>query len=257
VTLLATICAIDLQLEGFFLFRPIIVAPLVGLALGDIQTGLLGGALAELAFAGITAVGGTVPPDPVLAGVMTVVLARTTGQPVTATFAMSIPFAILAQYASLLYNTALAFVNPRAERYAKEGNVKGILNLCTVSIILHALVYAVIIFLSTYVAQNGIRILVESLPEWLTHGLDVAGGLIPAVGFAMLLKVMLKGSFVPYLFLGFLFATFIPFDNILPVGILGVACALIAFYQSAKGPGGRVDGAIPIDGPEGGSDVGI
>lgn len=42
--------------------RPIVVAPLVGLLLGDFQTGIIMGASLEAIFMGISAVGGSVPP---------------------------------------------------------------------------------------------------------------------------------------------------------------------------------------------------
>ena len=70
---------------------------------------------------------------------------------------------------------------------------------------------------------------VEILPEWLTHGFEVAGGILPAVGFAMLLKVMLKGEFVPYLLIGFVIACFLDFSNLLPIAVVGVALALFVF----------------------------
>ena len=41
--------------------RPIVVAPLVGLLLGDFQTGIIMGASLEAIFMGISAVGGSIP----------------------------------------------------------------------------------------------------------------------------------------------------------------------------------------------------
>ena len=76
------------------------------------------------------------------------------------------------------------------------------------------------------------RELVNALPEFLTHGLSVAGGLIPAIGFAMLLRVMLKARYVPYLLAGFLFASFIEMNNILPVAIMGLIFALLTYYSN-------------------------
>ena len=70
------------------------------------------------------------------------------------------------------------------------------------------------------------------MPDWLVNGFQVAGGLLPAVGFAMLLRVTLKARYVPYLLAGFLFATFIQIDNVLPVAIMGVAFAMMEFYRS-------------------------
>ena len=52
ITLAVMVIALDNELEGFFIFRPIIVCPVVGAILGDLQIGLAAGALVELAFAG-------------------------------------------------------------------------------------------------------------------------------------------------------------------------------------------------------------
>ena len=92
-----------------------------------------------------------------------------------------------------------------------------------------ALLYGIIVFLCAYVAQDAMKAFVEILPEWLTHGFEVAGGILPAVGFAMLLKVMLKGEFVPYLLIGFVIACFLDFSNLLPIAVVGVALALFVF----------------------------
>ena len=79
------------------------------------------------------------------------------------------------------------------------------------------------------------------MPEWLINGFQVAGGLLPAVGFAMLLRVTLKVKYVPYLLAGFLFATFIQIDNVLPVAIMGVAFALMEYYRSGEKEGTLVN----------------
>ena len=89
-----------------------------------------------------------------------------------------------------------------------------------------------ITFLSVYAAQEPLKLLIESMPEWLTNGLGVAGGLIPAIGFATLLRVILKGRYVPYLLAGFLFASFVELNNILPVAIMGLAFALADYYKN-------------------------
>ena len=234
IALAVAIIAIDYRLEGFFIFRPIIVCPIIGLIVNDLNTGLIAGGIVELAFAGITPVGGVIPPDAVMCSVMTVVLAKTTGQPVAAAFALAVPFGLLMQYFSTMYTTVLVAFNKKADQYAKQCNIKGIFKLCFWGIALDALMYAAVAFIATYAAQEPLRQFVESMPEWLTHGFDVAGGLLPAIGFAMLLKVMLKGKFVPYLLAGFLFSTFIHFDNILPVAIMGLSFALMDYFKEDK-----------------------
>ncbi len=72
----------------------------------------------------------------------------------------------------------------------------------------------------------------------------MAGGLVPAVGFALLLNVMLKKQYFGYLLAGFLFVCFISFGNVLPVAIMGLAFALIDYFKdtAAKKGGGLSEG---------------
>lgn len=243
LALVAGIIAIDYQLEGFFIFRPIIVAPVAGLIVGDLNTGLLVGGITELAFAGITAVGGVTPPDAILTSIMAVVLAKTTGTSPAGSVALAYPFGLLMQQINTLQSTLFVGFNARADKHAEAGNLKAIMRLCVYGILVTFLVYFTATFLSTYVAQSAMSTLVDKMPEWLTHGFEVAGGLLPAVGFAMLLKVMLKGRFVPYLLAGFIFGSFIIFDNILPIAVIGLVFALIEFYNyKGNAKGGATDG---------------
>ncbi|MFX0560367.1 PTS galactosamine transporter subunit IIC [Tepidibacillus infernus] len=232
LAIMAIIVGIDFWLEGLFIFRPIIVSTLTGLILGDLQTGLIAGALTELAFAGLTPAGGTQPPNPVLAGVMTVVIAYTTGTDAKTAIGLALPFSFLMQYIILFYYSSFSFFMAKADKYAEEADIKSFirLNILTTSIV--AVTYGIVVFLSTYVAQDAMQLLVKSMPAWLTHGFEIAGGILPAVGFGMLLKVMLKGQYVPYLIVGFLVASFIPFSNLLPVAMVGAAFAIYEYFNA-------------------------
>ena len=55
-----------------------------------------------------------------------------------------------------------------------------------------------------------------------------------AVGFAMLLRVMLKFEFIPYLLIGFVIACFLDYSNLLPIAIVGVALALLVYNIEEK-----------------------
>ena len=244
ISLAVFIIAFDYEMEGFFIFRPIIVAPIIGAILGDLNTGLLAGSLVELAFAGITQVGGVTPPDPVITSVMTVVIAKSTNADVAAAFALAYPFGLLKQTVGTLVSTSYAFLNKKADKYAEEGNLKGIYKIAKTALCISALISASIAFLASYGAQEPLKLLIENMPDWLLHGFGVAGGLIPAIGFAMLLRVILKGKFVAYLLAGFLFATFVEITNILPIAIMGLAFALIQFYKSEDVKQGGTESGI-------------
>lgn len=229
LAIMAIIVGVDFWLEGFFIFRPIIVSTLTGLILGDVQLGLITGGITELAFAGLTPAGGTQPPNPVLAGVMSTVIAYTTMTEATAAMALALPFSFLMQYIILFCYSTFSFFMKGADQAAAEADTAKIVKINITCTAIVALLYGLVVFLCTFVAQDAMKAFVEVLPAWLTHGFEVAGGILPAVGFAMLLKVMLKAEFVPYLLIGFVIACFLDFSNLLPIAVVGVALALFVY----------------------------
>lgn len=229
LAIMAIIVGVDFWLEGFFIFRPIVVSTLTGIILGDLELGLVTGGITELAFAGLTPAGGTQPPNPVLAGVMTTVIAYTTGTNASGSMALALPFSFLMQYVILFCYSSFSFFMKGADAAAETGDVKKIVKINITCTLLVALLYGLIVFLCSYAAQDAMKTFVEILPAWLTHGFEVAGGILPAVGFAMLLKVMLKIDFVPFLLIGFVISCFLEYSNLLPVAVVGAALALFVY----------------------------
>ncbi len=229
LAIMAIIVGVDFWLEGLFIFRPIIVSTLTGVILGDVQLGLLTGGITELAFAGLTPAGGTQPPNPVLAGVMSTVIAYTTKTEASGAMALALPFSFLMQYIILFCYSTFSFFMKGADKAAEEADTAKIVKINMTCTAIIALLYGLVVFLCAYVAQDAMKTFVEILPAWLTHGFEVAGGILPAVGFAMLLKVMLKGEFVPYLLIGFVIACFLDYSNLLPIAVVGVALALFVY----------------------------
>jgi PTS system galactosamine-specific IIC component len=229
--IMAVICGIDMWLEGIYIFRPIIVGTLTGAILGDVKTGVMAGGLAELAFAGLTAVGGTQPPNSVLAGVMTSAIAITTGKDPKLALALALPFSLLMQYVILFFYSSFSFFMGKLDKYAEDADTNGFARINWITMAIVGLTYGVVVFLCAYAAQGPMRSLVASMPGWLTNGFSIAGGILPAIGFAMLLRIMMKVEFIPYLIFGFVFVCFIPFGNVLPVAALGTAFALFEFFK--------------------------
>lgn len=254
LALLAFICACDACWEAFFWFRPIVVAFFAGIILGDVQTGLAAGAVAELSYLGLLTVGGTVPPDPLMAGMMTTVLAFTTKQSAETALGLSLPFALLAQWIGIICNTTFAgFLRP-LDKACEAADGRAFTRIVILGIVIKAGIYAVITFLSAFALQSQISGFVNLFPTWLIHGFEVAGGLLPAVGLTLLLVVMMKKQNIAYLFIGFLMMTFMNLGNILPVAIGGIAVAFIGYLndenmkkqtvKNSHGDGGGDDGGI-------------
>ena len=78
-------------------------------------------------------------------------------------------------------------------------------------------------------------------------GLGVAGGMMPAIGFAMLLKIMLKKEYIAFLIVGFVLVAYFELP-ILGVSLLGLSVAMYDFYSNKSKQvqtsrrGGRTNG---------------
>ena len=242
ISIFALIAGIDFWLEAFFIFRPIIVCTITGIILGDWRLGLVAGALTELAFAGLTPAGGTQPPNPILAGVMTTVLAHTTGNDPTTAIGLALPFSFLMQYIILFCYSSFSFFMARADKAAEEADTDTIVKLNILLTAIIAALYAIVVFLCAYVAQGPMQTFVNSMPDWLKHGFEIAGGILPAVGFGMLLRVMLKAQYIPYLIVGFLMACYLQISNLLPIALIGTAFAVYEYFNSKNKPQAAVAG---------------
>ena len=90
------------------------------------------------------------------------------------------------------------------------------------------IIFALILF-----GADKVGPLISALPEKLVGGFKVASGMMPAVGFAMLLNIMLKKEYVPFLIIGFVFAAFLGMD-LLAITLMAVAIALYDYYTKSS-----------------------
>lgn len=234
LALMVFICGWDSRWESFFLFRPIMVCFFTGLILGDVKLGLEAGAVAELSYLGLLTVGGTVPPNPLIAGLMTTVLAYKTNVSAETALGLSLPFALLMQWIVITCQSLNSWFNTKLEEAASEGNTKKFTFFVFFPDLIIVCLYSLVAFLSAYAMQDVISSFVNSFPAFLTHGFEIAGGLLPAVGLGLLLKVMLKTENVAYFFIGFLMMTFLQLNNVLPIAIAGIAVGFIGFLNDKK-----------------------
>ncbi|MDR8258575.1 PTS mannose/fructose/sorbose transporter subunit IIC, partial [Acinetobacter baumannii] len=68
--------------------------------------------------------------------------------------------------------------------------------------------------------------MLSAIPEFVTRGLQIAGGFIVVVGYAMVLRMMGVKYLMPFFFLGFLAGGYLDF-SLLAFGGVGVIIALV------------------------------
>ena len=205
--------------------RPLIACTLVGLVLGDVTTGIILGGTLELMALGWMNVGAAMAPDAALASVVATILVIVGHQDITAGIALAVPLAAAGQVLTIFVRTITVFFQHLADKFAEDGNTFGI-EMCHVAgLMLQAIRVAVPAALVALIAgTDTVSAMLNSIPEVVTRGLQVAGGFIVVVGYAMVINMMNAKSLMPYFFLGFLLAVFTNF-NLIGFGAVGLLCA--------------------------------
>jgi len=215
------------------LSRPLVLAPLVGWVLGDLNQGVIIGATLELIFMGNIKVGAAIPPDVVTGGVLGAAFAILSGKGPAIALAIAIPVSILAEMMISALFVLRAILNKKFNQYAEEGDYKKIQWLHIVSGLLRPLLMGFIVLLALQLGASVMKEFLDMIPAWVQSGLRVAGNMLPALGFALLMNLMLNKKVAPYFFLGFMLAAYLKL-SIIAIGGLGVIIALIVTQNTPK-----------------------
>lgn len=241
VVFVAFLAGIEGILDEFQFHQPIVACTLIGLVTGNLLPCLiLGGSLQMIAL-GWANIGAAVAPDAALASVASAIILVLGGQGqagVSSAIAIAVPLAVAGLLLTIICRTiATAFVH-FMDSAAKEGNLRAVEMWQIIAICLQGIRIAIPAALILAVGPGPIRALLESMPAWLTDGLAIGGGMVVAVGYAMVINMMATKEVWPFFVIGFVLAT-ISQITLIGLGAIGVALALIYLALSKQGGSGN------------------
>lgn len=213
--------------------RPIVVAPIAGLILGDFHTGIIMGASLESIFMGISAIGGAVPADATTSSIIAVAFTVLTGASVEEGLAIAMPIGTVMASISSMLTPIWAATAAYWERLAVKCNpkqflIQNILFSCFVP-----LVNTVILFFAVAYGVEGLNNFLASMPAWVLTGLGAATGMMVAVGFAILTSMIWNNEVGVFFFVGYVMVAYLGMDT-LPIAIVGFAVAITMFLNEKK-----------------------
>ena len=167
IFLITFIAAIDQFSFLESLYQPIVTGMVVGLILGDLQTGLIVGETYQLMTIGNMPVGGAQPPNAVIGGIMAAVLAITLKLEPTVAVATAIPFSLLGQYAVTLLFSLMSPVMAVADRYAHEADTKGIDKINYLAMAAIGALFGLVVTLFFIGGATFGQQVVDTIPKWL------------------------------------------------------------------------------------------
>ena len=210
--------------------QPIVMALPFGLIYGDISKALIIGASLEMVYLGMVAAGANIPADESLAGVIAIPIALVSDISAATAVTLAIPFGLLGVLQDQIRRTIQANFDHKAAKYAEECNIKGI-ERCAIlfPLILGFFLRFPPVFLANYFGSGVVENVLAAIPQWLTHGLEVTGGLLPALGFAITVFIIGKKTYLPFFILGFFMVQYLKI-NVMAAAIFGTCMALLIVF---------------------------
>lgn len=213
---------------------PLVAGMVCGLMFGDLTYGLKVGATIMMAYVGLLAVGGSLPNELAIAGYLGVAMTMIAKADPSTGLAVSVPLGLL----GVLAQNAKMALNPiwvhKADKYAAEGNIKGIkiMNLFA-SQIFPFIFYFIPAFLCVYLGGPYFESFMAAIPTQITKIFQLIGRMMPALGLGMLMQVLNKKSLTPFLIIGFVLAAYLGMDTT-SIALIGAALAILHYTYTNK-----------------------
>lgn len=229
--------------NNYAIERPLIAGPIVGLIYGNLSLGLAIGGTLELMWMGVEGIGGARSADPTVSTIFATAVACQLGKGVAEAVAMAVPVSLLSQAIGNLLMSANSIVQRRFEILANRGDLDGLIRWVWGAVPFNFIIGILIIYFPVYYGTGAIDSVLNIVPAWLMEGLGAAGGLLPAVGFAMVLGTMYQAQLAPMLLLGFALGAYLDMP-ILGVALISIAVTATVFLTRAyvREQGGNADG---------------
>lgn len=213
---------------------PIWVGFLVAIVMGEPIVGMKAAAYIQLTYLGWITAGGTMPGNLMVAGVFGTALTILSGANPSLAPTFAVPFSLLGILINQAYMTINAFWVHKADQYLEKGNITGMRFMNYVPSGLTALVlYGIPAFSLVYFGGDFAQNALAAIPQTIIDALNVVGGLMPALGIAMLLSFLGKRKIVAFFFIGY-FATIYANIDTMAVTVFAAAIGVIVYFFTSQ-----------------------
>ena len=242
VVIVAFLAGMEGVLDEFQFHQPLVACTLIGLVTGQlVPCIILGGSLQMIAL-GWANIGAAVAPDAALAAVASAIILVQGGQGragVDTAIAVAIPLAVAGLFLTMICRTIAIPMVHFMDAAAEKGNMRSIEIWQILAILLQGVRIAIPAAALCFIPAEAVTGALNQMPSWLADGMTIGGGMVAAVGYAMVINMMSTKETWPFFALGFVLAA-IGELTLIALGAIGIALALI--YLGLKENGGSNGG---------------
>lgn len=239
VVLIAFLAGIEGILDEFQFHQPLIACTLIGLVTGNLTACIILGGTLQMIALGWANIGAAVAPDAALASVASAIILVLGGQGVAgipSAIAIAIPLAVAGLFLTIIVRTLAVPIVHLMDRAAEKGNIRSVEWLHISAICMQGIRIAIPAAALLFIPADSVQSFLEAMPAWLTDGMAIGGGMVVAVGYALVINMMATKEVWPFFVIGFVVAA-ISQLTLIAIGALGVALALIYLNLSKMGGG--------------------
>ncbi len=185
--------------------KPLVAGLIVGIVMGDVVNGVIIGATINAMYIGAITPGGAMSSDINIAGYIGTALALSSGVSTEMAVSLAVPLGLVGTLAWQLFATINSFLTHKADEYGAKCDMKGLTWMAFgLPQIIGFVIRFVPSFLVLYFGSSAVDGLVAAIPDWLTNIFTVVGGVLPALGIAVLVKMLLPDvRYLAYLIIGY------------------------------------------------------
>jgi len=215
------------------LVKPSMAGFFAGLIMGDVTTGLFIGGTLNLLVLGVGNFGGASIPDYMTGAVLGTTFAIMSGEGAAFGATIAIPIGLLMVQLDVLARFINTFIHHKADKLIESGDVKKAVRMNLYGQIPISLSRMIPVSLALILGSAFVNNIVQHVPESIMNGLKVSGGMLPALGIAILMRYLPIKKNVSFLILGFFLAAYLSVP-ILGAAIIGLAIAIYIFNSDQQ-----------------------
>jgi PTS system mannose-specific IIC component len=244
VVIVAFFAGMEGILDEFQFHQPLVACTLIGLVTGQlIPCVILGGQLQMIAL-GWANIGAAVAPDAALAAVASAIILVLGGQGskgVGTAVAVAVPLAVAGLFLTMIARTLAVPIIHFMDAAAEKGDYHKIDFWQIVAICMQGLRIALPAAAMMFIPTASVRAALNAMPDWLNDGMKIGGGMVVAVGYAMVINMMASREVWPFFAIGFVVATITDL-TLIAIGALGLALSLMYLTLTKKAENGGGNG---------------
>ncbi|MDF3335692.1 PTS mannose/fructose/sorbose/N-acetylgalactosamine transporter subunit IIC [Lacticaseibacillus rhamnosus] len=221
--------------------NPVNAGLFAGLIMGDLQLGLAVGATLQLMILGVGTFGGASIPDYTTGAIVGTAIAYISGKGIQYGIGVAIPVGLLMVQLDILARFTNTYFAHRINRAIDRNDGNAVYRNSLYGAIPWGISRALPVFLMLVFGEAFVKNVLNYAPDWLMGGLKVAGGILPAVGIAILMHYLPMKKFGAYFLFGFVAAAYVKIP-MLGVALLGAGFAINQYLKITSTPAAPVAG---------------